>query len=37
MKFICEKNDLQKYVNIVTKAVAVKSPVYLLEGLLIDA
>lgn len=37
MKLICTKSDLQKSVNIVTKAVAVKSPVYLLEGILISA
>ncbi len=37
MKLICEKNDLQKIVNIVTKAVAAKSPVYLLEGIFIKA
>ena len=37
MRLICEKNDLQKCVSIVTKAVAVKSPVYLLEGILIQA
>lgn len=37
MKLICEKNDLQRSVNIVTKAVAAKSPVYLLEGIFIKA
>ena len=37
MKIICEKSDLQKSVNIVSKAVAIKSPVYLLEGILIKA
>ena len=37
MKLTCEKNELQKSVSIVTKAVAVKSPVYLLEGILINA
>ncbi len=37
MRILCEKNVLQKNVNIVTKAVAVKSPVYLLEGILISA
>lgn len=35
MRIVCEKNELQKSVNIVSKAVAVKSPVYLLEGILI--
>jgi DNA polymerase III subunit beta len=37
MKIICEKNELHKKVSIVTKAVAVKSPVYLLEGVYIKA
>jgi DNA polymerase III sliding clamp (beta) subunit (PCNA family) len=37
MKLICEKNELQKNVNIVTKAVAPKSPVYVLEGIFIKA
>jgi DNA polymerase III subunit beta len=37
MKFICQKNELHKNVNIVTKAVALKSPVYLLEGIYIKA
>lgn len=37
MKLICEKNELQKSVNIVTKAVAPKSPVYVLEGIFIKA
>ncbi|MGI5850134.1 MAG: DNA polymerase III subunit beta [Christensenellales bacterium] len=37
MKLICEKNELQRCVNIVTKAVAVKSPINLLEGILIKA
>ena len=37
MKLICEKTELQKSVNIVTKAVAIKSPVYLLEGIFIKA
>lgn len=37
MKLICEKNELQKSVNIVTKAVAAKSTVYLLEGIFIKA
>ncbi len=37
MKLICEKNDLQKSVNIVTKAVAAKSTVFLLEGIFIKA
>jgi DNA polymerase-3 subunit beta len=37
MKLICEKNELQRSVNIVTKAVAPKSPVYVLEGVFIKA
>lgn len=37
MKLVCEKNELQKSVNIVTKAVAPKSPVYVLEGIFIKA
>lgn len=37
MKLICEKNELQKSVNIVTKAVASKSTVSLLEGIFIKA
>lgn len=37
MKILCEKNELQKKVNIVAKAVALKSPVYLLEGIYIKA
>lgn len=37
MKIVCEKNELQKKVNTVIKAVAVKSPVYLLEGVYIKA
>lgn len=35
MRIVCEKNELQRSVNIVNKAVAVKSPVYLLEGILL--
>lgn len=37
MKLLCEKSELQKSVNIVIKAVAVKSPIYLLEGILLQA
>lgn len=37
MRLVCEKNELQKNVNIVTKAVAPKSPVYVLEGIFIKA
>ena len=37
MKLVCEKNELQKSINIVTKAVAPKSPVYVLEGVYIKA
>lgn len=37
MRIVCEKSELQKSVNIVSKAVAVKSPVYVLEGILIKA
>ncbi len=37
MKLVCEKNELQKNVNIVTKAIAAKSPVSLLEGMMISA
>ena len=37
MKVVCGKNELQKCVGIVTKAVAIKSPVYLLEGIKISA
>jgi len=37
MKIICEKNELHKKVDIVTRAVAVKSPVYLLEGIYLKA
>lgn len=35
MKLVCEKNELQRNVNIVTKAIAAKSPVSLLEGMMI--
>ncbi|MDD5018612.1 MAG: DNA polymerase III subunit beta [Eubacteriales bacterium] len=35
MRLICEKNELQKSVTIVTKAIASKSTVNLLEGILI--
>lgn len=37
MKLVCEKNELQRNVNIVTKAIAAKSPVSLLEGMMIKA
>ncbi len=37
MRIICDKNELQKYANIAAKAVALKSPVYLLEGIRIKA
>ena len=33
MKVVCGKNELQKCVITVTKAVAIKSPVFLLEGI----
>jgi len=35
MRIVCQKSELQRSVNIVSKAVAVKSPVYILEGILI--
>ncbi len=37
MRINCNKNELQKSVNTVIKAVPVKSPVYLLEGIRIQA
>jgi len=37
MRIVCQKSELLKSVNIVSKAVAVKSPVYILEGILISA
>lgn len=37
MRIICNKSELQKNVNIAAKAVALKSPVYLLEGIRIEA
>ncbi len=37
MRIICDKNELQKNVNTASKAVAVKSPIYLLEGIRISA
>lgn len=36
MRIVCQKNELLKSVNIVSKAVAIKSPVYILEGILIS-
>ena len=36
MRIVCQKSELQRSVNIVSKAVAVKSPVYILEGILIS-
>jgi len=35
MRIVCEKNELQRCVNIVSKAVAAKSTLYVLEGILI--
>ena len=35
MRIVCQKGELQRSVNIVSKAVAIKSPVYILEGILI--
>ncbi len=37
MRIICNKSELQKNANIAAKAVAVKSPVYLLEGIKLEA
>ena len=37
MRILCDKGELQKCVNDVVKAVPVKSPVYLLEGIKIQA
>lgn len=37
MRIVCDKNELQKSVNIAAKAIAQKSPVYLLEGIRIKA
>ncbi|MFA5674968.1 MAG: DNA polymerase III subunit beta [Christensenellales bacterium] len=37
MKIVCTKNELQRCVNIAAKAVALKSPTYLLEGIRIKA
>lgn len=37
MKILCEKSELQKKVSIVTKAVALKSPLNLLEGIYVKA
>ncbi len=37
MRIICNKSELQKNVNIAAKAVALKSPVYILEGIRIEA
>ena len=37
MRIVCNKSELQKNVNIAAKAVALKSPVYLLEGIRIEA
>ncbi len=37
MRIICNKSELQKNANIAAKAVAQKSPVYLLEGIRIEA
>ena len=34
MRIVCQKSELQRSVNIVSKAVAVKSPVSVLEGIL---
>lgn len=36
MRIKCQKSELQRSVNIVSKAVAVKSPVYILEGILLS-
>jgi len=37
MRIICDKSELQKCVNFVVKAIPIKSPVYLLEGIRIQA
>jgi len=37
MRIVCEKNELQKNANTTAKAVVLKSPVYLLEGIRIKA
>ena len=37
MRILCNKSELQKSVNTVIKAVPIKSPVYLLEGIRIQA
>ena len=37
MRIVCDKSELQKCVNTVVKAVPAKSPVYILEGILIKA
>ncbi len=37
MRILCNKSELQKSVNTVVKAVPIKSPVYLLEGIRIQA
>jgi DNA polymerase-3 subunit beta len=37
MRILCDKSELQKCVNDVVKAVPVKSPVYMLEGIKIKA
>lgn len=37
MRILCNKSELQKNANIAAKAVALKSPVYLLEGIRIEA
>lgn len=37
MKIVCNKSELQKSVNIAAKAVAQKSPTYILEGMRIQA
>ena len=34
MRIVCQKSELQRSVNIVSKAVAIKSPIYILEGIL---
>ncbi len=37
MRILCNKSELQKSVNTVVKAVPIKSPVYLLEGIRMQA
>lgn len=37
MKIVCNKSELQKSVNMAAKAVALKSPTYILEGMRIKA